>query len=472
MHLHRICIANTTKLDHTLRMTPSTLKDDVNLQQIAALGEGQAVEFKESPAKLDREIVALANASGGTIYCGISDQGKIIGTEVNNRVISQIQDIARNCDPSIEPLISTIKVHHKNVLKITISEGSDKPYQCSAGVFLRIGPNTQKLKIREVKELLNKNSSFFDGRLNRELTVKRGLVSQTFKDYCRLANIQAAPNVQPILENLLAAGKVSTDNQLYLTNAGVLLFSQSPRKFIPESYLTAVRYNGVDKFSVNDRQEFSGDLLSQIEGGLQFVKRHISVTYEIGRAAKREELYQYPLVAVREALINALVHRDYTFQNSCVYLNIFSDRLEIENPGGIFSGISPDEIEGRSLRRNPVLADLLYRAGYGEKLGSGITRIKQSLNENQNPPFQMVSTNFFAIRFYPRIARAEINSLSQRQVEILRLLHASKQSLSSAQLAEELRVSTTTVFREIRKLIDQSLVDSIGVGKATRYVAS
>lgn len=442
------------------------------LRKIAALGEGQGVEFKEGTAKLDREIVAFANAAGGTIFCGVSDSGEIVGVDASNRAVSQIHDSARNCDP---PIVLRVSIIDRQVIKIEVPEGSEKPYQCSAGVFLRIGANSQKLKIKEVKELLTRAPTFFDNQLYLEQLLKRILFRKAFNRYCQLTGIAKPSRIEHLLESLQAAGRLPADNRkavgYYLTNAGVLLFTEAPQKIIRESYLTAVRYGGSDKFTIVDRQEITGDLILQIENALGFVKRQIGLSYEITGAAKRVERYEYPLEAIREALINAVVHRDYSFQNSCVYVNIFADRLEIENPGGIFRGIPLEEIEGRSVRRNPIVADLLYRAGYGEKLGSGIARIKQALRENNNPPPQIVSTNFFAVRFYPRVATVSVETLNERELAILQLLKNSQSELASTQLAAHLNMSTTTVTRAMKNLLSRSLVIRTGIGKSVKYRA-
>ena len=238
---------------------------------------------------------------------------------------------------------------------------------------------------------------------------------------------------------------------------------------LPESYLTAVCYSGIDKFSVLDRKDFTGNIIDQIESGLVFAQKHVDVEYEIAGAGARIERYRFPLVAIREALINALVHRDYTFQNSCVYLNIYSDRLEIENPGGIPGGRSPDDIEGRSIRRNPVLADLLFRAGYGEKLGSGLIRIKDALHENENPAYQIAASNFFSIRMRPRIPRTKNLNVSSLQMDILNLLKSSSRELSSSEIAKQLNTSGTTITRHLKGLIGDKLVSVSGTGKSIRY---
>jgi ATP-dependent DNA helicase RecG len=442
-------------------------KTNFDLSTALSLGEGQTIEFKESISKLDKEIVAFANASGGTIFCGISDVGEIVGTDISNSTRSQIQDIGRNCDPSI-PL--RIEVLPEKVLKIEVEESSEKPHQCSGGFYLRVGASSQKLKVSEVKNLLSNNQNFFDSRINNNFEIKKDFSEDSYSNYCGLCNIKTKRNKEEVLEGLSVIKKVKGNSKFAFNNAGVLLFSKNPKELIPESYLTAVRYAGVDKFSILDRRDFNNGIIEQIEAGLDFVKKHISVEYEISGAGKRLERYTYPLVAIREALINSLVHRDYSFQNSCVYLNIYSDRIEIENPGGIYGHVEVSGIEGRSIRRNPLLSDLLYRAGYGEKLGSGLLRIKESLKENGNPNYQISNTNFFVIRFLPRVSQSsKVSNLSSRQLEILNLLNNFKRDFNSRELAQSLNASPTTITRDLKILIDNGLIKIKGEGRAIRY---
>jgi len=132
------------------------------LTEAIALGEGQTIEFKEAPSKLDKEIVAFANANGGVIFCGVDDSGKVVGTSVANSVRSEIQNIARNCDPQIQ---IKIEVLSGDVLRVEVPEGKSKPYQCSSGFFMRMGANAQKLKASEIKSLLRSNERFYDSEV-------------------------------------------------------------------------------------------------------------------------------------------------------------------------------------------------------------------------------------------------------------------------------------------------------------------
>lgn len=448
-------------------MTSATATLDLSI--IAKLGEGQRVEFKERVSKaITSEMVAFANAEGGTIYCGITDNGVVIGTATDNKILSQIHDLARNCEPSIS-VQTTIT---DKVVVITVPEGTEKPYQCAEGFFLRNGPNSQKLRGVEIRRLLAATPSFFDSALNAKAVVDDAVDSGNLDRYLKLSGVESSLlPVRERLANLQASSPPNEPTKQCLTNAGVLLFTSSPKQYIPEAIITAVRYAGTDRFSIIDRKNFEGSLVDQVDEALEFLLRHTSVSYTIDGTSRRVEHREYPTVALRELIINAVAHRDYTFQNSCIYIHLYADRLEIENPGGLLAGLKPDEVAGRSIRRNPLLADLLYRAGYGEKLGSGLMRVQSALVDNGNPPYAIVSTNFFSVRLLPRVAVPTTSSLTKRQLQILALLRAARRGLSSRELAEQVGVSITTITREVEGLLKTSLIVKDGVGRTTTYRA-
>jgi ATP-dependent DNA helicase RecG len=444
-------------------------KKGAELLPFSSLKEGQTIEYKESlNTKIDREIVAFANASGGVIYCGVRDNGEVKGINISNRVLSQVQDIARNCDPPIQVTIENID---DKVLAIKVPDGDQKPYQCSAGFFLRIGANAQKLKAQEVKNLFSRSFQHFDVNSNPKAIFAKDLSQPLVEQYFSYAGIsQVALERQPqILEALQAIVYSNSERKYLMTNLGVLLFTSDPNRFIPESYITAVKYAGGDKFSIEDRQEIKGSLIEQIEQAISFFKRHIQTRYSFTGDSRRGEKSNYPLVALREAIINAVIHRDYYFQNSPIFCSIFSDRIEIENPGGIIRGLSPEEILGKSVRRNPALADVLYRAGYGEKLGSGLIRIKESLAQNGNPPYEFQAVNFFCMRMFPAVLKAADDTIDDSQRKLLSLLNEASGPLSAAEIANSIGISGTTVTRKVKQLLGKNLIVRLGVGKNTRY---
>jgi len=439
---------------------------DRRLALVVAEGEGQRVELKRGLSDLAAALVGFANASGGSIFLGLDDHGRPAGLAVTNRLQSEVQDIAANCDP---PVSIRLVPHGDVVLEVVVAEGNDKPYRCKDGFFVRNGPNTQKLRRNEIRELIVGAGTFhFDEQWNRDFSFRRDFDGRRWRRFLELCGIEVRGNADAMLANLDLASRQG--RELLLNNAAVLFFAKQPQRFLRESTCTAARYQGTDRFGVIDRREIGGDPITIIEEALQFVQRNMAVKTVVTGAARHTEVYDYPLVAVREAIINAVAHRDYHYDVSHIYLNMFADRLEVESPGGLPHGIALSDLGQRSVRRNRAIADLLFRAKFIERIGSGIDRIRHTLAENNNPPFEVTSSNFFVIRFRPRVASSEQLTLSDRQLRLYRLV-AERRSVSKREAAQWLEVSGDTALRELSVLVRQGLVRQNGVGKATKYLA-
>ncbi len=273
---------------------------------------------------------------------------------------------------------------------------------------------------------------------------------------------------QDLLKNL-DLGLLQASNKFILRNAGVLLFAENPQKFFPESFLTCVRFRGLDKSEVLDRQDFKGTIVDQIDGAFEFIRQRQQVAYVIGESIKREERFEYPLLALREVIVNAVMHRDYLYQNSRVYLNLFADRLEVENPGGLMRGMQIRDLGKLSIRRNPLIAEMLQRIGYVEAIGSGMSRVQAVLKQNGNPPYEVDSSDFFRITLYPRDVKYSSVKLTSRQVRLLALMKNEKE-VTKREIAELLGTSDDTALRELKSLEVQGVIKHTGIGKATRYI--
>lgn len=445
---------------------------DNMLELALAEGEGLSVEFKEKISNLDREIVAFANTIGGIIYLGVNDQGRIIGISIDNRLKSQIIDIAHNCDPSIQ---IQLKEHIKEkVLAVHVSKGFDKPYRCTDGFFVRNGPSTQKLKRDEIVTLIHQTgNSRFDECVNDRFTYPDDFSENALDEYLKVAGLITHANAKDILLSLNAAQY--EDRKFKFTNAGILFFAAHPQNFFPESYITAVKYKTNERFSIIDKKDFKGSLITQITETLAFVIRHMNVeaSIQIGKGpylGTRQDIYEYSLIAIREAVVNAVAHRDYFYDSSHIYIHMFPDYIEMENPGGLFHGLTLDDLGKRSVRRNRLIADLLQRAGFMERVGSGFSRMENALAENNNPPLEVVVTNFFSIRFYKRLEGIEKSQLTQRQRDIYRFLGGREKS-TRKELCSALHLSEDTVVRELNRMADLGLVLKSGIGRAIVYEA-
>jgi ATP-dependent DNA helicase RecG len=215
-----------------------------NVEKIIELGEGQFIEFKESFDKvIQKEMVAFANASGGVIYLGITDAGITKGVEITNWLKSQIQDIAYNCDPSI--LISINQI--ESVLAIEVKEGSNKPYSCSSGFFMRMGANSQKMTRNEILALAIKSGKIrFDEQICSNFDWK-DFDEEKFTYYLKLSRISYNLPKEEILRNL----RVLTDEGF--TNAGVLYFAKVPYKYVISSKIRCIHFNDDDRVDILDK---------------------------------------------------------------------------------------------------------------------------------------------------------------------------------------------------------------------------
>lgn len=440
-------------------------QNNKELQIAISLGEGQQIEFKEGLSKIDRDMVALCNSTGGKIYVGISDQGKLTKKNIDNTIITRIFDIARNCDPQIS---IDLKKIHPYVLRVEVLEGSSKPYQCKDGFFLRKGSNSYKLNTSELKNIFNNNQPYyFDRQINTRFNYEKDLRQQSLNELKKRLSIGENYSQEDLL-NILELGQY-TNEGFKLNNAGVLFCSAQPERFITEAYITCVKYAGEDRFNVIDRAEITGNLFAQIEDAIKFIQKYNATSYHFNNSPKRKEISQYPDIAIREAVINAISHRDYYYQHSHIYIHLYSDRIEIDNPGGLMPGLTLQNLEKKSIRRNPLIADILYRAGYIEKLGTGFLKIRNYLQSNSNPQAEISASNFFNIRFTARSNTATQEELSKRQHSILELLYSKKDGINSAEFADMLKTSQSTISRDLKVLLSKKMLKKEGQGKLVRY---
>ena len=366
-----------------------------NLEAILSEGESYSVEFKESVDKtIASTVCAFANASGGKIFIGVNDKGKIIGTDTSNSARSRLQDTINQ----IEPRLITDIIIYENIIVITVPEGSNKPYYCSQGFFLRSGPNSQKLERNTIIEFFqNEGQIRYDEIVRKDLPLIDKFNEIAYKRYISIAKISNVLDRETILINLNCAENI--DGMLYFTNAGALFFrvNEDDIKFRHATIVCAL-FKGKEKAIIIDAKELNGDIVSNIDNAMIFLKRHLNISYNI-KSLQRENILELPEDALREAIVNAVCHRNYFEKGSRVMVEIFDDRVEITSPGGVCKGITPENFGKISITRNAVIASLLHRIGYIEQMGTGIMRMKKAAQDANMacPEFDFV--DFFKVTF-------------------------------------------------------------------------
>jgi len=255
-----------------------------------------------------------------------------------------------------------------------------------------------------------------------------------------------------------------------LTNAGVLFFSKSIEYLILQAKVICVLYKGTEKLYILDKKDLAGNIIENIENAILFVKRHTNIEYRI-EDTRRLEVPDIPDIALREAIVNAVCHRDYFEKGAHVMIEIYDDRVEISNPGGLPSGLEAKEFGTKSVVRNPVIASLLNRADYIEQIGTGINRIKNAIKNHGKGEVNFNYNNFFSVTFTrtkkvgdkvgDKVTIKVTDKVTDNQRKILDYMQ-NNVHITTIQLSIKIGISNRKIKDNIKKLKEKNLVKRIG----------
>lgn len=427
--------------------------------------ENEVTELKSKYTdNIKKEIIAFANTRGGTIYIGINDDGGVCGVENSDYLIQQVMNAARD---SIKPDITlfmnveTLINEDKTIVAVYVQCGTHKPYYLATkglrleGVFVRRGNSSVPASDIAIRQMIKETDgdNYEDMRsLNQDLTFEK--INIEFKKRNLLFT-----NVQMKTLGLI-------DSEGLYTNLALLFSDQCPHIIKAASFL------GTNQDDFQDRREFTGSILKQLEDAYNYLdlrNKNIATFAKLQRYDHKD----YPEVAIREALLNAIVHRDYGISASTL-LSIYSNRIELISIGGLAGGIAYDDMMlGISYCRNKKLADVFYRMGLIEAYGTGIKKIMSSYQNSFVKPEIIVSSGAFKF-ILPNQNIIVLNDVSKDSIKdnkeklILNIL-SDKSFHSRLEFEKVLGVSTSTIRRILQKLIKEELVAIKGEGKNTLY---
>ena len=434
-------------------------------------GEGLFIEFKSSLEKVDRTMVAFANTQGGVIYLGVHDDGTLGSFKLTNRIQAQVSDMVNNIDPSL----SVICVPLGEITAILIKEGEDKPYKCSDGFFIRVGATNQKLSRDEILELaLRFNRLRFETLQETGFNYLKDFSKKNFDIFVKESNLEEVEKTLGVENFLHSLGVCERQRgRLIFNHAGILFFAKNPQKFVPQAVINYTRYQGHSKVSVIDRMIYQGNLPDQVDAVIKKLKFDIPTTYRLAGLSKRIEMPHYPPRALEEAIVNAVVHRDYFENGGEILIDYYSDRIEITNPGSLPPLWDINKMENKSIRRNPIIAELFYRLNKSEKLGSGISRMKALMNEWKLAPPQFKSEgNFFSVIFNgpkPTVSEEKHLNLPERSSRFLDLRNQISEPFDTKTYADLMQVTQRSAQKDLGTLLKKKIVKREGEGKNTRY---
>jgi len=373
------------------------------LRRLAADLESDRVERTVSTTDTDKfreAICAFANdmpdnRKPGYLLIGVADDGGLRGVDVTDQLLLKLAD--RRSDGVIQPIptMSVYKVEvppDAAVAVVEVQPADAPPVRSSGRTWIRVGPRKAIASPDEERRLTERRvarARTFDSRPCAGATTS-DLLLDAFRSLY-LPKVVAA--------DVLAQNQRTADDQLaslrFLepssgspTNAGMLLFGLDPLTFFPGAYIEFVRFDGPTLTDpVLDSKRLTGNLLTQLQELDNLLPIQIRVSRgSAGAGLTHGTVPDYPLAALRELVLNAVMHRSYEFTNAPVRVNWFTDHIEIQNPGGLYGQVTPQNFGRVSDYRNPVLAEAMSVLGYVDKYGTGVARSRAALEKNGNPP--------------------------------------------------------------------------------------
>ncbi len=432
--------------------------------------ESEIVELKEIVVDdIKKEIIAFANCEGGKLYIGVRDDGTVIGVENPDESALQVSNMIRDAiKPDLTMFLhyETLAVDGKHIIAIDVQRGTERPYYIAKkglrpeGVYVRQGYSSVPATDTAIRRMIKET----DGdRFEEMRSLEQDLTFESTAKEFTLRNLDFGLQQMKTLKIL--------NNDGIFTNLGLLLSEQCIHT------IKVAVFQGTDQSIFKDRREFTGALTQQLNEVYEYIDLHNQTRATFDKLL-RIDTRDYPETAVREALLNLLVHRDYSFSASAL-ISIYSDRIEFVSVGGLLPGIDLDDIMvGLSVCRNQNLANVFYRLQLIEAYGTGMRKImnayeglpKKPIIENTSNAFKITLPNVNDTKETEHIVDTRIIlSLNEDEKKVLEY---AKQNGSVTRNDVELllEISTSTASRLLRRLVKYAMLIQRGKGKGTKYI--
>ncbi len=434
------------------------------LAHLLTLPEGKTLEFKRdlsSPEKVIRTIVAFANGAGGTLLIGVTDGSRhVVGvadpTQVEEKLANLISD---RIAPRLVPELHLVPWRRTYVLELEVYPSSSRPHWVKsegtdAGTYLRVGSTNRKADPAQIEEL-------------RRLVLGRSYDEEALPELnpealdFRAASELFAPG-RSLRRGDLRSLQLTTLHQRreVPTVGGVLLFGLNRHEVFPQAFIRAGCFQGPDKSQILDSAEIRSHPARAVEETLSFVQRNIRHAVAI-RGTRRQETWEFPLVALREAIINALVHADYSQRNSPIRVAVLADRIEIDNPGGLPPGLTIEEIQrGVSKLRNRVIGRVFHELKLIEQWGSGVQRMTQACLAAglPEPKLEEIGSGFRVTFQLASAAAPPVDDLNQNILRFLR----QHPGMSTSQVAAHIGRTPRATRERLNQLVQQGSLVALG----------
>lgn len=415
--------------------------------------ENERIEYKrEFVDDIAKEVIAFANTDGGEIYVGVNDDGTPAPLSNTDDTYTRITNCVRD---SVAPDVTMFTKYSLNegVIKVNVYEGSSKPYYLKSkglkpsGVYIRQGASSVQASPEQIRQMikLSDRDSFEEMRsLEQQLTFKSA--AETFTKH----------NIPFSEDKYKALGIVNINDNLF-TNLGLIVSDQCSHT------IKAAVFADEDNTNFIDHREFGGSVFSQMENVFEYIMLN-NKTKSIFSGIDRIDISDYPEAAIREALLNAVVHRDYGFSGSII-VNINSKGIDIISIGGLVPGLAKEDImNGISQPRNRKLAEMFHRLNYIESYGTGIRKILSLYSDSVVKPVITVTPNSFRISLPNRNSGTVVTAAVPKQYQAVIDYLNEHGSMTVEELQELLDVKQTRAFNLYKKMENDGYIKVTGRG--------
>jgi len=431
---------------------------------------------------LAETLIAFANADGGTVYVGVDEGGTPSGDVYPEEFGEIVPQAERLCRPPIPITWEQVEVGGAFVFVGRVQRSAELHTLHDGRVLIRTGVENRPLTGEQLQQLTASRSA---GEYEAEPVpgaTRDDLDPETLREFVEMwEKRQGRPLSRPIDDVLLEMGWLLPGGRP--TVAGMLLFGKKPQAFIPRSGLTFVRFDGVQVHKESGepgygrRVEFDGPLAHIIQRAWDILQAEIRVGAVV-RGLERKEQWLYPPSAIREALVNAVAHRDYRLRGRAIEVRMFSNRLEISSPGGLPGYITLENIVDEHFSRNPRIVNGLYQWGYIEELGLGVDlMIQDMVNAGHSPPQFRPTDYSFTVIFesvqqrQPVLLPAGADlTMNERQAKALAFLQQHGRITNRDYQALCPDVTAETLRLDLADLVERGIILKVGEKRGTYYI--
>jgi len=443
------------------------------LDHLLAAGESETVEFKES---LDREaletVAAFANTKGGTLLVGVRDDGTVRGITLGRETLREwANHIAQATQ--LHPQIGVLTYEGKTIAVIEVPESPLKPVPCRGRYFKRVARSNRQMTEDDLtRAVLDKVGMTWDQVVEPRATLN-DLDPEQLRRFRKLCNLKGRRPIPEGEEDRTALEKLGLLQDGQLTRAAVLLFGKEPQHFYPSAFVKIGRFRS-PTLIVDDR-EIYGTLFEQVDGVMGYFREHLQTRFEFHGEPAREVIWEYPLEALREAIINAVCHRDY-LDVGHTQVRWYDDHLVFLNPGGLPPPLSLEDLKRphRSVPRNRKIAEMFFYAGWIEQWGRGIQKMLDECAAAglPEPEFEEDQWALWVTFRKDVLTEGYLRSLGLNERQVRAVLYVrEKGRITNAEYQQICQVSMRTASRDLAGLVQKGVIEQIGrTGKGTFYI--